>query len=258
MCTRYRSQLGAFWGDVVRPLILFIGMVGTATILGLAVTVAFALHDAEMVTTDALTGIATKHLRTDVSIAGTPISLKSGATQIIGLKVQNPPGFSSSSAINGPEISIEIDVSRSTPNLIYATKINIRRPQVLLEINEGQANLIRLMQALGASDATQSDDQDIRLIVEEIILEEGELSVVIDKFGDSTITVPLPDSRLKDQGLETGIEDRGADPKLVVESLTAFMIKITERATRRIDIAAIASERGVPTSSLDFKTLLAQ
>lgn len=258
MSTRYRSQLGAFGGGVVRPLILFIGMVGTATILGLATIVAFALHDAEMATTGALTSVATKHLRTDVSIAETPISLKSGATQIIGLKVQNPPGFSPASAIHGPEISIEIDVSRSTPGLIYATKINIRRPQVLLEINEGQANLIRLMQTLDAYDANHSHDQDIRLIVEEIILEEGELSVVIDKFGDSTITVPLPDSRLEYLGLEMGIEDEGGTPKLVVESLTAFMIKITERATRRIDIAAIASERGIPTPSLDFKTLLAQ
>lgn len=222
-------------------------------ILAVATTVAYALYDANKATSAALTNIATKHLRTDVSIAETPISFKSGTTQIIGLRIQNPPGFSMSSAIHSPEISIEIDASRSTNKLIYAKKISIRRPQVLLEITEGQTNLTRLMQALAAAIDTPTDDQNVRLLVEEIIVEEGELSVVVDQLGEAAIRVPLPDSLLKN----IGIEDEGAAPKLVLESLTAFIIKITERATRRIDIAAIANERGVSAPALDFKLLLA-
>lgn len=222
-------------------------------ILTVATTVAYALYDANQATTAALTNITTKHLRSDVSIAETPISFKSGATQIIGLRIQNPAGFSSSSAIHGPEISIEIDTARSTNHLIVARKILIRQPHVLLEITEGQTNLTRLMHALTAAIAPPTEDQNIRLTIEEVIIDGGELSVVIDQLGEAAIRVPLPDSSLKN----IGIEDEGAAPKLVIESLTAFIIKITERATRRIDIAAIANERGLPTPALDFKKLLA-
>ena len=228
-------------------------MLGMAAIFAVAMMVAYALHDVNKATSAALASITAKHLRTDVSIAETPISFKSGATQIIGLRIQNPAGFSASTAIHGPEISIEIDATRSTNHLIYAKKINIRRPQIFLEITEGQANLSRLMQALAATNEMPADNQNIRLIVEKVIVEEGELSVVIDKLGASPIRVPLPDSLLKN----IGIEDNGAAPRLVLESLAAFIIKITERATRRIDITAIADERGVTTPALDFKLLLA-
>ena len=222
-------------------------------ILAVTTTVAYALYDANKATSATLANITAKHLRTDVSIAETPISFKSGATQIIGLRIQNPPGFSTSSAIHSPEISVEIDAARSTNHLIYAKKINIRQPQVLLEITEDQTNLTRLVQALAATIDTHADHQNVRLIVEEVFVEEGELSVVVDKLGETAIRVPLPDSLLKN----IGIEDEGATPQLVLQSLTAFIIKITERATRRIDIATIANERGVPTPALDFKVLLA-
>lgn len=222
-------------------------------ILAVTTAVVYALYDANKATSAALASIATKHLRTDVSIAETPISFKSGATQIIGLRIQNPPGFSTSSAIHSPEINIELDAARSNNHLIYAKKIIIRRPHVLLEIAEDQTNLMRLMQALAVAIDTPTEDRNIRLIVEEVIVEEGELSVVIDKLGEAAIRVPLPDSLLKN----IGIEDEGTTPKLLLESLTAFIIKITERATRRIDIAATANERGVPIPALDFKLLLA-
>jgi len=237
----------------VRPLILFIGILGMIAILAVTTTVAYALYDASKATSTALASITAKHLRTEVSIVETPVSFKSGATQIIGLRIQNPPGFSTSTAIHSPEIRVAIDVSRSTNDLIYAKKIHIQRPQVLLEIIEGQNNLTRLMQALAAAIDTTTNDQNIRLIVEEVIVEEGELSVVIDQLGEAAIRVPLPDSLLKN----IGIEDEGAAPQLVLQSLTAFIIKITERATRRIDITAIANERGVPTPVLDFRMLLA-
>lgn len=239
----------------MRLVILTIGIAATVGIFALLATVTYALNNTGTITAQTLSAFSSKQFRTAVSIAEAPTSLKSGATQIIGLEVANPPGFSNSAIIHGPAINVEIDVLQSTPNKIVIRKVTIQRPDVLLEINEGQANLKRLKQALEASyvDAN-SDHQEFKMVVAEVLIEDGTLSVLIDSMGDAPITTPLPDSRLT--GI--GVEEDGISRELFLDKLTAFIIKVAERATRRIDIAAIASERGVPSPDINFKSLLAE
>ncbi|MDA8637342.1 hypothetical protein N9L49_01855 [Rhodospirillales bacterium] len=238
----------------MRLVILTIGLAGTAAIVALLATITYALHDADTVTADTLVSFTAKQLRTEVSVGETPISLKSGTTQIIGLKIANPPGFSNANAIHGPEIIVDIDVSRSTPSTIFIRKMTIQRPDVLLEINEGQANLVRLMQALKAAPLDMADEQELNVMAAEIWLVEGQLSILIDSLGDTPVETPLPDTRLKD----IGVAENGISSAAFLDTLTTLIIKSSERATRRIDIAAIASERGVPIPDIDFKSLLTE
>lgn len=239
----------------MRLVIMTIGIAGTAAIFALLATVTFALNDASTVTAKTLQSFASKQFRTEVSIAEAPTSLKSGITQIINLKVANPTGFSNSTAIDGAAITVQINVQQSTPTKIVLRKITLQRPEVFLEIKDGQANLARIMQAIEAAHSdTSIAGQEFKMIVAEVLLEEGKLSVLIDSLGEVPITTPLPDSRLTN----IGVEEDGISPTSFLNQLTAFIIKSTERATRRIDITAIASERGVPAPEIDFKTLLAQ
>lgn len=239
----------------MRLMLLSIGIAGTAAIFSLLATVTFALHDVELTTADTLASFTAKQLRTEVSIANAPISLKSGTTQIIDLKIANPPGFSNASAIHGPEIIVDIDVQRSSPSKIFIRKMTIRRPDVLLEINEGQANLVRLMQALKASSPdTTIEEQKFGVVATEIWLVEGRLSVLIDSLGDSPVKILLPDTRL----IDIGVTENGISSAAFLDILTTLIIKSSERATRRIDVAAIASERGVPLPNINFKSLLTE
>ena len=239
----------------MRLVLLTIGIIGTAAIFSLLATVTYALHDAEKLTADTLASFTAKQLRTEVSIAEAPISLKSGTTQIIGLKIANPPGFSNLNAIHGPEIIVDIDVSRSSPNTIFIRKMTIQRPDILLEITDGQANLVRLMQALKAASLdTTLENQKFEVIAAEIWLVDGQLSILIDSLGDVPVETVLPDSRLTD----IGVSENGISSAAFLDVLTSFIIKSSERATRRIDIAAIASERDVPTPDIDFKFLLTE
>lgn len=240
---------------MVRPIILTIGVLGTAAITALLIVVSYALHDAEAVTASKLETITAKLFRTNVSVFETPISFKSGKTQIIGLKVENPTGFSNEVAIHGPEIIVQIDTPRSTPDKIYVEKITIQRPTVLLEIRDGQTNLTRLIYALkAAGDMDSVKDAEVRLVVHEVLIENGELSVLVDVLGESPIKTPLPDSRITD----IGVAENGISPEVFLDSLTAFIIKATERATRRINVAKVASERNIPKPEIDFKSLLAE
>lgn len=237
----------------MRLVILSIGVAATVAIFALLAIVTYALHDADRVTAESLTSFSSKHLRSQVTVAETRISLKSGATQVIGLEVSNPPGFSNTNAIHGAEITVDIDVSRSSPNLVFIRKITVRNPNLLLEIRDGQANLMRLMQALKAAPPNiNAKQQELDVIVAETLIEDGQLSVLIDSLGEFPINTSLPDARLTD----IGVAEDGISPAAFLEILTTFIIKSTERATRRIDIAAIATERGVPDPDIDLKSLL--
>ena len=239
----------------MRHLILAIGFIGTAAIIGLLGTISYTLYDADDVATINLTTSAAKLFRTDVAIAEVPISLKTGAGQIIGFKVQNPTGFSAETAIHTPTILFETNVSRSGPSTIFISKMTIERPRILLEIKDGQANLSRLMQALNAANANVgTEDQGLKIIVAEVLMENGTVSLSADTLGDPVIETPLPDSRITD----IGVAENGIGTAALMDQLTSFVIKSTERATRRIDIATIALERGLSKPNFDLKTLLAE
>lgn len=239
----------------MRLVILTIGVAATVAIFALLATVTYALHDADRVTAESLTSFSSKHLRTQVSVAETRISLKSGATQVIDLEIANPPGFSNTNAIDGAEITVDIDVSRSSPDLIFIRKITVRNPNVLLEIRDGQVNLMRLMQALKAAPPSiTTEQQELDVIVAETLIEEGQVSLLIDSLGEFPINTSLPDARLTNIGVEEG----GISSAAFLDTLTSFIIKSTERATRRIDTAAIATERGVPDPDIDLKSLLSE
>ena len=241
---------------MVRPIILVIGVLSASAILGLLLLLSFTLHDAETLITTQLESISTKLLRTSVSVSETPISLKSGKTQVIGLKVQNPAGFSNGTAIHWPSVIVEVDTLNSTPRKIHISRIKIEHPAILLEIRNDQMNLSRLMQALRA--APTSDDinnaSEMQIAVQEVLIENGELSVLVDELGEFPIKTPLPDSRIVD----IGVSEEGVRPQVFLDSLTAFIIKATERATRRINVAKVASERNMQTPEIDFKSLLAE
>lgn len=239
----------------MRVVFMAIGVCGAAAIIGLLGLLSFTLHDIERVSADQLAASSSRHLKTDVSVAGMPISFKTGNGQIIGLRIGNPTGFSENSAIHAPEISVATNAAKSSKSLIYINKLAINRPTVLVEISDNAANLARLLQSVKASVETEDNPsgESIRYIVSEVLMEKGEVALMADVLGNENVTAPMPDSRIT--GL--GQDENGISEAELIGKLTAFITKSAERATRRIDIAAIASARDLPKPDLDLKTLLA-
>lgn len=239
----------------MRVVMMTLGVVSTAAIMAAAGVVMFVLVDASEVTASSVSTTTGRILKTDASIAETPVSLKSGDTQIIGLRIENPPGFSRTTAIHLPQVSATTDASKSGPNRIFIAKMVITQPEIRLEVRDGQANLSRFLRATNAGERSAADPlHGMTFSIGEILLEDGEVLLVADSLGDEPVSTPLPDSRMTDIGTtEDGISasDLGAE-------IIAFIAKSTERASRRIDITAIANERGLPKPDLDLKTLLSE
>lgn len=239
----------------MRIAIMMLGFLGTSAILIGVGVVIFALSDASTVTAGSLSSTTRQILKTEVSVADVPVSLKSGDTQIIGFRIENPPGFSEATAIHFPYVTASTDAFRSGPRRIFINKLFIKQPEIRLEIRDGQANLTRYMQAANAAQQSTKDGIDeMKFSIGEILIEDGGVTFVADSLGDEPVRTPLPDSRLTNIGL-TG---DGITADRLATQVIDFIRKSTERASRRIDLAKIAEQRGLPAPNLDLKTLLSE
>lgn len=246
---------GTIVGQPMRVVFMAIGVCGAAAIIGLSGLVTFVLNDVDQKAADYMTGASSRILKTDVTVAELPISLKTGDGQVIGLRIANPAGFSETPALHAPEINVEINATSSNRSVLYIDKLTINRPEILVEIANTQANLSRLIQSTKAAALAEVESgQQINFIISEILMEDGQVTLMADVLGNEAVRTPLPDSRITD----IGADENGISETELINRLTAFIIKSAERATRRIDIAAVALDRDLPNPDLNLKTLLSE
>ena len=241
----------------MRKAFLFSGLALTATIILIIGSVTYVLFNIDTLIKDTVENTASRAFKVPVSVAEATISLKSGDGQVIGLRVENPPGFTAPEAMHFPLIGIKADTNRIADKAITLQKVVIDQPKVVLEIKDGRANLVRLRDSTKAwVNRSENDDEEAatgqRLIIEEVILQNGTMTFRADFLDGGETEIPLPDSRVRNIGNDAD----GALPAEVVAEITNLVIVASERASRRIDLEALAAKTGATVPDLDLSVLL--
>ncbi len=241
----------------MRKAFLFSGLALTATIILIIGSVTYVLFNIDALIKDTIESTASKAFKVPVSVAEATISLKSGDGQIIGLRIENPPGFSAPDAMHLPLIEIKADTNRIADKAITLQKMVIDQPKIILEIKDGRANLIRLRDSTKAwLNRSENDDEEAatgqRLIIDEVILQNGTMIFRADFLDGSETEIPLPDSRVRNIGNDAD----GALPAEIVAEITNLVVVASERASRRIDLEALAAKTGATVPDLDLSALL--
>ncbi|MEQ8321112.1 MAG: AsmA family protein [Rhodospirillales bacterium] len=241
----------------MRKAFLFSGLALTATIILIIGSVTYVLFNIDALIKDTIESTASKAFKVPVSVAEATISLKSGDGQIIGLRIENPPGFTAPDAMHLPLIEIKADTNRIADKAITLQKMVIDQPKIILEIKDGRANLIRLRDSTKAwLNRSENDDEEAatgqRLIIDEVILQNGTMIFRADFLDGSETEIPLPDSRVRNIGNDAD----GALPAEIVAEITNLVIVASERASRRIDLEALAAKTGATVPDLDLSALL--
>lgn len=241
----------------MRKAFLFSGLALTAAIILVIGSVTYVLFNIDALIKDTIESTASKAFKVPVSVAEATISLKSGDGQIIGLRIENPPGFTAPDAMHLPLIEIKADTNRIADKAITLQKMVIDQPKIILEIKDGRANLIRLRDSTKAwVNRSENEDEEAatgqRLIIDEVILQNGKLIFRADFLDGSETEVPLPDSRIRNIGNDAD----GALPAEVVAEITNLVIVASERASRRIDLQTLAAKTGATVPELDLSSLL--
>lgn len=241
----------------MRKAFLFSGLALTATIILVLASVTYVLFNIDALIKDEIESSASRAYKVPVTVAEATMSLKSGNGQIVGLRIENPPGFSAPDAVHVPLIEINVDTGRIADKAIALGRVVIDHPKIILDIKDGRANLVRLKESTKAwLTRSENDDQEAatgqRLIIDEVVMQNGTMVFRADFLDGAETEVPLPDSRIKD----IGMPPEGALPAEVIAEVTQMMITASERASRRIDLKALAEKTGATVPELDLSALL--
>lgn len=241
----------------MRKAFLFSGLALTATIILVLASVTYVLFNIDALIKDEVEDAASSAYKVPVTVAEATMSLKSGNGRIIGLRIENPPGFSAPTAVHVPVIEIAVDTGRIADKAIALGRVVIDRPEIVLDIKDGRVNLVRLKESTDAwLTRSENDDEDAasgqRLIIDEIVMQNGTMVFRADFLDGAETEVPLPDSRVR----EIGVKPDGALPAEVISEVTQLLITASERASRRIDLQALAEKTGATVPDIDLSALL--
>ncbi len=177
--------------------------------------------------TQAVNTLGPKIIKAEVVLKETEIDAQSGKGTMRGLKVGNPEGFNTESAMQVEKIHLAIDINSITEEVKVIKEIAIEAPEVTYELGGDGSNIDAIQKNVDAFMAeygvTSSEPEkkelkkanDIKLIIENFYVRDGKINISASFLGGKTLTVPLPDIHVKD----IGKEKNGATPGEAVKKM---------------------------------------
>ncbi|MDJ0945462.1 MAG: hypothetical protein QNJ30_18495 [Kiloniellales bacterium] len=230
----------AIGGGIVVVLILVVGIGGYYLLsnLGSLVVAAVERYGSEVT-------------QTPVSLADAKVDITSGEGALSGLKVGNPSGFKSDSAISLGEIAVKLDTGSVTEKTIVVKEIAVSQPEVTYEISEAGSNIDAIRRnveafaaaqggsggAPGGSDqpAAEGGDGERKLVIDDLYIRGGTVKVSATFMEGETLSAVLPDIHLTGIGKGTG----GATPQQVVEQIVAALGDETGKVISGMNLDAL-------------------
>lgn len=227
--------------------------VAAALIVVLAAVFYFVLTSLDSLIVAAVERFGSAATRAEVALEGAEVSVTTGAGALRGLRVGNPKGFDTESAIRLGEISLKLDVGTITSDPVVIKEIIVQAPEVTYELGEAGSNIDALKRNV-ASYARRSSGggggqggggggaQGPKLIIENLYLRDGTIKVSVTGLGGKTENVRLPAIHLKNIGRRTG----GATPDQIMELLASNLSGSVGKAVAplALDVLTGAAEGG--------------
>ena len=192
---------------------------------------------------------ASEAVKANATLQEVTISTTSGEGSLRGLKVGNPQGFNTESAIEFGEVSVALDVLSLASDTVVIKSVVITAPQVTYEIGAAGSNIDALRKNVAdytgaspgsastaaASGGAAAGEGGRKLMIENLYVRDGSVNVSATFLKGKKLSAPLPNIHLKDIGKDGG----GASPAEVAKQL----------------VDALAKESGVAVTALDLNKL---
>jgi len=170
-----------------------------------------------------------------------------GAVALRGLVVGNPAGFKTDSAFKLGEVSVKVDPSSVTSDVIVIKEVVIAAPQVTYEFAGSGSNIgtiqknVQEMAGGGGSGggSESSSDSGKKVVIENLYVRDGKVNVSADFLQGQQTGTNLPTIHLKDIG-----KGGGASPTEVAEQVIAALSKAATGAVGKLDVGAIKDALG--------------
>ena len=185
-----------------------------------------------------------------VHVDSVSLSLGTGEGSLNDLTVGNPKGFDTPYALNMNNIAVKIDTaSLSGDGPIMIDDITIKNPKVYYEISARNKNNLDTLSANAAAytgdkesaartanAGTETKGEGRKIIIKNLLIEGGEISISHYLLKDQAMSTKLPQIHLTNLGQK----NKGITPAEVADQV----MKALTRATSRAAAGTIATELG--------------
>jgi len=226
---------------------ILIGLATLAVVIGVGVYALIASLDDLIVT--AVEKVGSQVAGVAVNLDKAAVSLSSGKGSLSGLRVGNPAGFETASAFSLATISVSLDTASVTSDPVVIEEIVIYRPNVTYELGSSGSNIDAIQRNVdrfiaannpASGGAAIGGGDGPKLVIENLYIRGGEISVSATLLGGKTLTTPLPDIHLKDIGKDTG----GASPGEIASTVMDELSSGAGQAVGALNLDAVAGAVG--------------
>lgn len=212
---------------------LKITLIIIAIVIGLGGALTWYLaENLDAMVKNAVEETGTRQLGTSVGLASVSIDIPRGKAKLAGLRIENPPGFSSEPAFVLGSIEVDIDLTSMTDDVLVIEDITINDPQVNFELNrEGVSNLDVLQQKLGGNGASSASEDSKRLIIERIEFSGGTITATAAIRPDDQLAFDFPVVFMTDLG-----RPGGATAEEIGAEISAVLLERSMSAAKRAGV----------------------
>jgi hypothetical protein len=226
---------------------ILIGLV--VLILLIAGAVFFLLQNMDTLVTEAVNEYGSDILKAEVRLEETKIDIQSGKGTLRGLKVGNPEGFHTDSAMQINEISLTLDKDSLTSDPIIIKDITILAPQATYELGGDGSNVDTLKKNVddyvaqfsggkssdSATKESGSKESGRKLIIENLRVTNGKVGVSATFLKGEQLTVSMPDIHIKDIGKSSN----GATPGEAAEKIFGALQSSIKKAIAPLNLGKV-------------------
>ena len=227
-----------------KTLVIGGGAAGVIIVAVIAV-VFFLISNIDGIVKAAVEKVGSDVTQTEVVLADVEISLSDGKGTLRGFRVTNPAGFRTDDAFKFDEISVTLDIASLSGDPVIIREIVIDGPEITYEFGKGGSNIDRLkgnvesyQPAKAGSAGSSEESEGPKIIIENLYLRNGKVSIAATGLIDDKMTTGLPDIHLKNIGKKSG----GATPAEIAKQTMDAVLKNVGSAVSKIDISALTDK----------------
>ena len=233
-----------------------VGGMLAVVIIAIVGVLVFIYSNLDSIVKDVVEDYGPKFTGVTVKLAKVELSPENGEGTLSGLIVGNPSGYKTESAFNLGSISMKLDTSSLTSDTIIIKSIVIDKPEITYEFGDGGSNVdvigknVEKAAGGGAKEEKKSDDPGKKMIIESLIVSNGNVSVSHPLLQGKKVGSALPTIRLKDIGKD---KKGGASPAEVVDKIMDAIEKQVGASVGGLNIDGMVKDltKGVEDASKD-------
>ena len=179
--------------------------------------------------------------QTSVGVGGVKIGLTDGLGSISNLKVNNPKGFASDHLFQMDNTTVQLSLERTSTEVIVIEQVLLDGPSISYELGKNGSNVDIVKKNVDAYSSGGSESGESggpKLIIENLIIKNGEVQVTSNMVKGKTLSTPLPAIHLRDIGKDTG----GATPAEVAKKVIAVLTSQIGAAAGKLDLRSLMDE----------------